>query len=51
MEDVKDKTLEHLLDLNGVRYVVDDTLGLWVKFETRKIKKMFNKSSNIYDTH
>jgi hypothetical protein len=47
MEDAKDKTLEYLLDLNGIRYVVDEALGLWVKFETRKIKKMFNKSSNI----
>jgi len=47
MCDVKDKTLEHLLDLNGVRYVVDDALGLWVKFEIRKIKKIINKSSNI----
>ena len=32
MDDIKDKMLEHLLDLDGVRYVVDDALGLWVKW-------------------
>jgi len=33
----KDDSLENLLDLNGERYVVDERLGLWVKFEARKI--------------
>lgn len=32
-----DKTLENLLDLDGVRYVIDDHLGLWVKFEIMKV--------------
>jgi len=36
MSNIKDKTLEHLLELNGVRYVVDDELGLWVKFAAKK---------------
>ena len=47
MTNRKDKTLEHLLDLNGVRYVVDDSLGLWVKFEIRKVKPTGDKSCNI----
>jgi hypothetical protein len=28
-----DKTLENLLDLNGIKMVIDEKLGLWVKFE------------------
>jgi len=31
-----DKTIENLLDLNGDRFVVDEKLGLWVKFEARR---------------
>ena len=31
-----DHTLENLLDLDGERIVVDDALGLWVKFEVKK---------------
>lgn len=33
----EDKTLENLFDLDGETFVVDETLGLWVKFEIRKI--------------
>lgn len=33
-----DDSLENLLDLDGVRYVVNERLGLWVKFEARKIE-------------
>jgi hypothetical protein len=33
----EDKTIEHLLDLDGVRYVIDEQLGLWVKFEVKKV--------------
>ncbi|EKD53875.1 MAG: hypothetical protein ACD_60C00143G0017 [uncultured bacterium] len=33
----KDKTIENLLDLDGIRYVIDDQLGLWVKFEVKKV--------------
>ncbi len=29
----KDRTLEYLLDLNGLQCVVDEVFGLWVKFE------------------
>ena len=31
MED--DKTLKNLLDLDGIRMVIDEELGLWVKFD------------------
>jgi hypothetical protein len=34
----RDKTLENLLELDGVKYVIDEHLGLWVKFEARKIE-------------
>ncbi len=33
----RDDSLENLLDLDGVRYVVQERLGLWVKFEAREI--------------
>jgi hypothetical protein len=47
MFNKKDKSLEHLLDLNGVRYVIDDALGLWVKFEVKKVKMTNGRSHNI----
>lgn len=28
-----DTTLENLLDLDGIKMVIDEKLGLWVKFE------------------
>ncbi|MCX7114372.1 MAG: hypothetical protein NTW08_00430 [Gammaproteobacteria bacterium] len=28
-----DNTLENLLDLDGIKMVIDEKLGLWVKFE------------------
>ena len=46
MDRRKDRTLEHLLDLDGVRYVVDDSLGLWVKFEARKVPRE-NRSHGV----
>lgn len=39
-----DHTLENLLDLNGERIVIDNSLGLWVKFE---IKKSENRQQGI----
>ena len=32
-----DKTIENLLDLDGIRYVIDERLGLWVKFEIQEV--------------
>jgi hypothetical protein len=31
-----DHTLENLLELNGERIIIDEALGLWVKFEVIK---------------
>ena len=31
-----DHTLENLLELNGERIIIDESLGLWVKFEIIK---------------
>jgi hypothetical protein len=39
-----DHSLENLLELNGERIVVDDSLGLWVKFE---IKETINRQQGI----
>ncbi len=39
-----DHTLENLLDLDGERIVVDDSLGLWVKFE---IKETISRQQGI----
>ena len=32
----EDNTLENLLELDGERFVVDDQLGYWVKFEVKR---------------
>lgn len=34
----QDDLLRNLLDLDGVRYVVQERLGLWVKFDAREIE-------------
>ena len=31
------KSLETLLDLDETKYVIDEELGLWVKFEARQV--------------
>lgn len=31
------ESLIYLLELDGVRYVIDDSLGLWVKFEVKRV--------------
>src|SRR3990167_5034425 len=51
-----DDALEYLLDLDGVRYVIDDQLGLWVKFEIKKVSKRNRKqgirySLSLHDRH
>lgn len=33
----EDQEIENLLDLDGIRYVVDERLGLWVKFEAKRV--------------
>lgn len=34
--NTNDHTLENLLELNGERIIIDESLGLWVKFEVIK---------------
>jgi hypothetical protein len=43
----KDKTLESLLDLDGVRYIIDEKLGLWVKFDVKKTEKSETRPQGI----
>lgn len=35
---LKDNTIENLLELDGVRYVIEEHHGLWVKFEAKKVE-------------
>lgn len=37
MKPVADKNIENLLDLDGLRFVIDDHFGLWVKFEVKQV--------------
>src|SRR3990167_5636714 len=51
-----DDSLENLLDLDGTRYIIDDGLGLWVKFEAKKVSKISRKqgikySLSLHDRH
>ncbi len=39
--------IENLLELDGVRYVIDERLGLWVKFETKKIQPTKDRPHGI----
>jgi hypothetical protein len=34
----KDKTIHNLLELDGTRFVIDEKIGLWVKFEARQVE-------------
>lgn len=43
-----DQSLEYLLDLDGVRYVIDDDLGLWVKFDAKIVSKNTRKQGIKY---
>lgn len=43
----EDKMVENLLELDGVRFVVDDQFGLWVKFEVRQIKRTKERPHGI----
>ena len=51
-----DRSLEYLLELNGVRYVIDDRLGLWVKFDVKRVSKHLRQqgirySLSLHDRH
>ena len=43
----EDKTIECLLELNNEKFVVDEQLGLWVKFEAKKVERTKQKPSGI----
>ena len=43
----RDIGIENLLDLDGARFVIDEFLGLWVKFEVKRTHKTFNRPHGI----
>jgi hypothetical protein len=43
----EDKTIENLLDLDGARYVIDERLGLWVKFAAKRVKPTKDRPHGI----
>lgn len=43
----KDKTIDNLLELNGVRYVIEEHLGLWVKFEAKRVDKTKDRPHGV----
>jgi hypothetical protein len=48
MNKENDPALEHLLELNGVRYVIDEILGLSVKFEVKQVSTKHRKQGIRY---
>lgn len=44
----KDKTLENLLDLDGMKMIIDDKLGLWIKFEAVMVSESIRNSGIRY---
>ena len=34
----EDNTIENLLELDGIKYVIDECWGIWVKFEVKLIE-------------
>ena len=43
----RDVGIENLLDLDGDRFVVDEFLGLWVKFEVKRTHKTTHRPHGI----
>ena len=43
----KDQTLENLLELDEVRFVIDEHLGLWVKFEVKQVAKTKDRPHGV----
>lgn len=43
----EDQTIETLLLLDGTRYVIDEILGLWVKFEAKKVSPTTDRPHGI----
>jgi hypothetical protein len=44
---MRNEVIDDLLELNGIRYVIDEQLGLWVKFEVKKVVKSLNRPHGI----
>lgn len=44
---LEDKTIENLLELDGVRYVIEEHLGLWVKFEVKRVEQSKDRPHGI----
>jgi len=45
--DNNDTTLQNLLELDGTRFVLDELLGIWVKFDIKKIQISENRPHGI----
>ena len=43
----EDKTIDNLLELDNTRFVVDEKLGLWVKFEAKLVEPTSNRPHGI----
>jgi hypothetical protein len=43
----EDKFIENLLELDGIRYVVHERLGLWVKFEAKRVRPTEDRPHGI----
>ena len=44
---LEDKSIQNLLELDGIRYVIDEHVGLWVKFEAKKVTVSKEKPHGI----
>ena len=43
-----DRLLEYFLDFDGMKSVVDEQLGLWIKFDIKKVLKNIRKNGVRY---
>lgn len=46
-KEEKEEGIEHLLDLDGNRFVIDEVLGLWVKFEAKRVAITNNRPHGV----
>ncbi len=44
----KDNLFEYLLDLDGIRHLIDEDLGLWVKFDVKTVSTQHRKQGIRY---
>jgi hypothetical protein len=43
----EDTTIKHLLDLDGERFCIDESLGLWVKLEAKQVTPTIDRPHGI----